>query len=434
MKPHDGRPRPGRPLAVLDDVTEVRLFAVARGCRAGLPLEAHEVPAQPLEVRDAGGCLGGVPLDDGGDVARSGRYDLAIVGSGAAGFSAAIAATRRNRRVVMVERGVLGGTCVKVGCIPSKSLLVAAEARYAATRASFPGIATTGGPVDMPSLPEGEDEVVSDLRRERYEDLARDYGWDLVRDEAVFSEGPVLTVGGRPLEAAHYYLVATGSRPWVPRGRGCQLHRAGVRAALARPGINVVLPEALEGIAPFEEPEISEALASVLEDGRLKATRANVMRVQASDGLRLVTARLAAGELEFAAEHVLVATARRPAIDRLDPGRVGVEVGLRGEVAVDEHLRTADPRVWAAGESRARPSSPNVAGAQGDVVVANAFDDAERTIDYRALPRVTFTCPNAASVGLTDAQAREQGIDCECRVVSLEYVPRAIVNRDTRAS
>jgi len=190
MKPHDGRPRPGRPLAVLDDVTEVRLFAVARGCRAGLPLEAHEVPAQPLEVRDAGGCLGGVPLDDGGDVARSGRYDLAIVGSGAAGFSAAIAAARRNKHVVMVERGLLGGTCVNVGCIPSKSLLAAAEARHVAARASFPGIATTAGRVDMPSLLEGKDEVVSDLRRERYEDLVRDYGWELVRGEAMFSEGP----------------------------------------------------------------------------------------------------------------------------------------------------------------------------------------------------------------------------------------------------
>jgi len=265
-------------------------------------------------------------------------------------------------------------------------------------------------------------------------------------------------VDGRPLEAAHY-VVATGSRPWAPPIDG--LEEAGYLTSstamelprvpeslvvvganyiglefaqlFARLGTKVILLEALERIAPFEEPEISEALAAVLADEGVEVhAGANVMRVKASNGLRLVTARVAAGELEFAADHVLVATGRKPATEGLGLDRAGVEVGSRGEVVIDEHLRTANPRVWAAGDVTGAPQFVYVSGAQGEVVVANAFDDAERTLDYSALPRVTFTSPNGASVGLTDAQAGEQGIDCECRVVPLEYVPRAIVNRDTR--
>jgi mercuric reductase len=98
-------------------------------------------------------------------------YDLAVVGSGGAGFAAAIAATSMGRRVVMVEQGTLGGTCVNVGCIPSKALLAAAEARHVAAEERFPGIATTAGPVAMGALVEGKAELSRAMRKEKYEDL-----------------------------------------------------------------------------------------------------------------------------------------------------------------------------------------------------------------------------------------------------------------------
>lgn len=126
-----------------------------------------------------------------------------------------------------------------------------------------------------------------------------------------------------------------------------------------------------------------------------------------------------------------MATGRRPVTAGLDLDAVGVKVGTRGEVVVDEHLRTDNPRIWAAGDVTGHPQFVYVAGAHGTLVADNAFDDAQRTLDYHHLPQVTFTSPAIASAGLTDAQAVERGYRCECRVLPLEYVPRALVNRDT---
>jgi mercuric reductase len=131
-------------------------------------------------------------------------------------------------------------------------------------------------------------------------------------------------------------------------------------------------------------------------------------------------------------EQLLVATGRRPVTVGLNLDAVGVKTGTRGEIVVDEYLRTSHPRIWAAGDVTGHPQFVYVAAAHGTLIADNAFADAQRTLDYRSLPRVTFTSPAVASVGLTDAQAVEQGYACECRVLSLGYVPRALVNRDTR--
>jgi hypothetical protein len=154
--------------------------------------------------------------------------DLAIVGSGGAAFAAAIAARRKGRRVVMVERGRVGGTCVNTGCVPSKALLAAASARHAAAEAGqrFPGIATQAGPVDLAALLAGKRDLVEGLRQDKYVDLAAAYGWEVVNGRARFvadpadGGGPALVVdlaggGTRDVRAAHY-LVATGSAPFAP--------------------------------------------------------------------------------------------------------------------------------------------------------------------------------------------------------------------------
>lgn len=111
---------------------------------------------------------------------------------------------------------------------------------------------------------------------------------------------------------------------------------------------------------------------------------------------------------------------------------VGVVTGRAGEVVVDAGLRTANPRIWAAGDVTGAAQFVYVAGAHGTMMVDNAFGGAGRRVDYAHLPRVTFTTPNLAAVGLTDAQAVDAGLECTCRVLPLAYVPRAIVNRDTR--
>ena len=127
-----------------------------------------------------------------------------------------------------------------------------------------------------------------------------------------------------------------------------------------------------------------------------------------------------------------MATGRRPATASLGLDGVGVATEPSGAVVVDDRLRTANPRIWAAGDVTGAPQFVYVAAAQGTMVVDNAFSGAGRRIDYAHLPRVTFTTPNLAAVGLTDAQVADAGLSCTCRVLPLSYVPRAIVNRDAR--
>lgn len=137
------------------------------------------------------------------------RYDLAIIGSGAAGFAAAIAARGSGRSVVMIERGTVGGTCVNTGCVPSKALLAAAEARHVALAQRLPGITTSAGAADTATLHTATDQLMQRMR------AAVDYGWRVLSGQAQFVEGPALDValaaGGRERVVAEHYLVATGS-------------------------------------------------------------------------------------------------------------------------------------------------------------------------------------------------------------------------------
>ena len=389
------------------------------------------------------------------------RYDVAVIGSGGAAFAAAIQARRYDRSVVMVERGQVGGTCVNLGCIPSKALLAAAEARHVALEQHFPGIRTSAEPVDMQALVVGKDDIVEDLRSDKYTDLAAHYGWEILAGEARFdgnARAPLLDVAGRRVEAA-VYIVATGARAWAPPIQGLEatgyltsdtamsLERVPASMIVvggnyvgleqgqlfAHLGTKVTILEAVDRIAPHEEPEISQALAEVFADEGIGVQAgAQVQAVRRDGDHVIVTAETAHGRQELTAEELLIATGRRPVTEALNLEAVGVDVGERGEIVVNDQLATTNSRIWAAGDVTGHPQFVYVAGGHGAIAVDNALRAAGRTVDYRTLPRVTFTSPAVASAGLTEAEAHERGLRCQCRVVPLDYVPRALVNRDTR--
>src|SRR5579884_1678291 len=154
-------------------------------------------------------------------VSRSTPYDLAIVGSGGAAFAAAIRARDRGARVVMIERGTIGGTCVNIGCVPSKTLLRAGDIYWEAGHNPFAGITTSAGPVDLGVLVQQKDELIRQMRQEKYLDLIADYGWDLLRGEASFGDDGVLRVNGEIIRA-HKILLATGASPAIPAIPGLQ--------------------------------------------------------------------------------------------------------------------------------------------------------------------------------------------------------------------
>ncbi len=395
-------------------------------------------------------------------------YDLAIIGSGGGAFAAAIHATGLGKKVVMVERGTVGGTCVNTGCVPSKALLAAADARQVASDDRFPGIGTSAAPVDMAALIGGKRDLVDSMRAEKYVGLVTEYGWDLLPGTATFTgtvESPALQVtradGQVEQVEAEHYLVATGSAPWAPPVDGLEevgyltsttaMELDQVPASLlvvggnyigleqgqlfARLGSRVTVLETLDRLAPMEEPEAGEVIEGVFADeGITVATGASVSAVRRDEATGEVVATTVVGGAarEYRATHLLVATGRRPVTDGLGLDGVGVKVGDRGQVVVDDGLGTSNPRIWAAGDVTGHPQFVYVAGAHGSLAVDNAFTGADRTLDYAHLPRVTFTTPNIAAVGMTDEQASTAGIRCDCRVLPLQYVPRALVNRDTR--
>ncbi len=381
------------------------------------------------------------------------RYDLAIIGSGGAAFSAAIAARERDLRVLMIERGTVGGTCVNVGCIPSKALLAAAEQRSRAAAQPFPGICTDEGPVDMAALVAGKNEIVASLRQEKYLDLAERYDIELMHGEARFIGGPTLEVDGRGVDAAAY-LIATGSAPRIPDLPGVTasgyltsttameletLPRSlivlgGSYVALelaqlfAHLGTDVTIV-ARSRVARREEPEIADALRDALTADGIRILERTTAHAVRRDGACVTLSTDAGG---FEAEQLLVATGRRPQTDGLGLEAAGVEVGQDGAVLVDAQLRTSSPRIWAAGDVTGHPQFVYVAARHGRTVVENAFDHAGRSVDYTALPRITFTAPTIASAGLTEVEARARGLATDSRVLELSAVPRAIVNRSTR--
>jgi mercuric reductase len=395
------------------------------------------------------------------------RYDLAIIGSGGAAFAAAITARDAGASVVMIERGTTGGTCVNTGCVPSKALLAAAAARHDALGQRFPGIATSAGPADMAALTSGKDELVTAMRDGKYVDLAADYGWEIIAGTARFAGNagaPGLQVslgdGGTVSIEAEHYLIATGAAPWIPPADGLEQagyltsatameltelpesmlviggNAVGLEMAqmFARLGTQVTIAEALDRLAPFEEPEVSAAIEDALDDEGIGIrTAATVMSVRREATSRSVRIRTAGdGDRELAYGQVLVAAGRRPAATGLNLDTVGVKAGGHGEVLTDSRQRTANPRIWAAGDVTGGPQFVYVAAAQGSIAAGNALLHSERRVDYTALPRVTFTSPAIASAGLTEAELLALRVPCDCRVVPLEAVPRAVVARDTR--
>ncbi|GAA1804593.1 MULTISPECIES: mercury(II) reductase [Brevibacterium] len=396
------------------------------------------------------------------------KYDLAIIGSGGGAFAAAIRANTLGKSVVMIERGTFGGTCVNTGCVPSKALIAAAEARHVAMDASgrFPGIVAAAEPVDMPALIGSKQDLVESLRGEKYVDVAEAYGWHVRKGDASFAgtpDAPVLEVVGPDgavgtIEADHY-LVATGSRPWAPPIEG--LEEAGYltsttameltavpKSLLVLGGGYVALEQAQlyarlgakvtllvrSRLASKEELEVSNALAEVFSDEGIRVVRRVVPTRVArdADGQVVVTADVSGGSQDFRADQVLVALGRRPVTEGLNLEAVEVKTGDAGQIVVSDQLQSSNPRVWAAGDVTGHPEFVYVAAHHGTLVAENAFTDAQKPVDYARLPRVTFTSPAIGAVGMTEKQVLEAGIRCDCRVLPLHYVPRALVNRDTR--
>ncbi len=386
-----------------------------------------------------------------------GDYDLLVLGAGSAAFAAAIRGRDAGYRVALAEAGTLGGTCVNVGCIPSKALLAAGAAYWAAGHPRFAGITTSAGPVDLAALVAQKDELVAALRQEKYSGLVGAYGFEVLPGHAAFTGPDTVEVAGRVIRPGAV-LIATGASPAAPPIPGLAeagyltsttaLDLKAVPARLAVIGASAVglelgqffghlgsavtFLEVADRIAPFEEPEVSLALTEVLRgQGATIHAPAQVLAVERDGDARAVRASVDGTETVIDADEILVATGRRPNTAGLGLDAAGVATDTRGAVVTDERLRTANPRVWAAGDVTGAPQFVYVAAYHGALAAANALLGEDRAADLAGLPRVIFTTPPAAGAGLTEAQAEAAGYQVTTSVLPANAVPRALVNHDT---
>ena len=388
---------------------------------------------------------------------KSSEYNLFIIGSGGAAFSAAIKAVEKGAKVAMVERGTIGGTCVNIGCVPSKTLLRAGEINHLAGNNPFVGLKTISEAVNMATLTEKKDELVKGMRQQKYVDLIDEYGIDLIRGEASFIDEKTVNVNQKTY-TANKFLISTGASPSIPEIPGLKdvdfltsttaLELKEVPKKLAvigsgyiamelgqlfnNLGAEVTLMQRSERILKEYDIEVSEAVDEALTKHGLNfITGANYKKVEQEGETKKVYIELNGVEQVIEADQLLIATGRRPNTGSLNLKAAGVEIGKRGEVVVNDYLQTSNPNIYSAGDVTLSPQFVYVAAYEGGIVSDNAIGGLNKKLDLSVVPGVTFTNPSIATVGLTEEQAKEQGYEVKTSVLPLDAVPRAIVNRET---
>jgi pyruvate/2-oxoglutarate dehydrogenase complex dihydrolipoamide dehydrogenase (E3) component len=360
------------------------------------------------------------------------RYDLVVLGGGAAGLVASIVAGRLGARVVLVEQAEQpGGDCLFTGCVPSKSLIASAKLAHSIRTADRLGLEPGQPGVEFRRVMERVQAVIERAGVHDTAEHLESEGVEVVRASGRFVRPGVVSAGGRELRY-RAALLATGSRPAVPPIQGLaeaapltnetvwDLRELPARLAvlgggptgvelaqaLARLGSEVAIVEAEPELLPWEDPEAGGLVAEVLESEGIALHRGSpVERVEAGrDG---VGALIADGRrIEF--DRLLLAAGRAPHTDELGLESVDVELTEGAAVRVDRRLRTTGNRIWAAGDVTGQLDLTHVAGYHGLVAAANALFRARRSVDHSAIPWVTFSDPEVARVGLTEAQARER--------------------------
>lgn len=353
--------------------------------------------------------------------------DVCVIGAGAAGLSVAVAGAQLGARTVLFEKGAMGGDCLNYGCVPSKALLAAARAARRITEAQRFGVHAGEPQVDFAAVMEHVRGVIAQIAPHDSVERLESLGVRVIRAAATFTGRSEVTGGGVRVRARRIVLAA-GSSALIPAVSGIEsvatLTNETLFALRERPAhllvvgggpVGVEMAQAFrrlgsavtliqrDRLLPRDEPELVAALTGRLAaEGIVVHEGAELTAVaRSADGIAVRFS----GERTATGSHLLVATGRRPRLAGLGLERAGIAHNEFG-VMVDARLRTANRRVWALGDVIGRPQFTHTAGYQAGIVVRNALFRLPATVEYRALPWVTYCDPELAHVGLTERQAR----------------------------
>lgn len=382
-------------------------------------------------------------------------YDLIVIGAGTGGYVAAIKAAQMGKKVALIEKGDLGGTCLNVGCIPTKTMIANAQVLEKIKHAADFGITTGSISIDYAKMKERKDGVITKIRK-GLEGLIRSNGITIVKGTAQFTGPKELKVKGQDnvMMQGENIIIASGSEPMdipafpcdhqkifnstsileltqLPKTLaiigggyiGCEF--ASLYAEL---GVKVILLEALPSIVALQGKAISDTLTAAFKKQGIDV-QTNVMVEGVDKHAKGVTIRLKEkGSIE--ADAVLVAIGRKVVSQGMALENAGVVVSDRGAIAVNDKMETNVPGIYAVGDVTGKVMLAHVASHQGLVAAINAAGG-EAVMHYNAVPAVIFTLPEIAMVGLTQEQAIEQGYAAAIGKFPFQVLGKSVATMDT---
>lgn len=388
------------------------------------------------------------------------EYDLIIIGGGAGAFAAAIKANELGAKTAMVNTGLpLGGTCVNVGCVPSKTLLWVGEVMHQAKYHNIPGIDIEVKNFDFAQVVQHELDLVIKLRAEKYEKVLNGLeNVTHIEGQATFVSPNEIEVNGQKYQAKKF-IIAAGSTATVPPIENIQevgylthiealqiknlpeelvvvgAGPLGLEFAqmFARFGTKVTILQRNMSIFPPAEAELTSRLAEILDlEGITIKTNAQVKSARIEGDKKILTYTAQDKQDEVSADEILVATGKTPNTEGLGLNKIGVEINEKQAIKVNLQFQTSQPHIYAVGDVINLPIRQEpTAGREGTLVAENALNSTQNSIDYNTVPWTIFTDPQLAGVGLTEEQEMKQLGRCLCRTVSFTDVPKAIIMNRT---
>ena len=391
------------------------------------------------------------------------KFDLIVIGGGSAAFSAAIKAESIGLTTLMVNDGLdFGGTCVNVGCVPSKNLIRAAETAYHATHSNFKGIKPKGVEIDFTQIIKDKKALVATLQQHKYMDVVSDFkNLTMLKGQAEFVDNKTILVDGKDTYTATNIIIATGATTNIPNIEG--LNKVGyltnvslfdleekpksltimgagyigleIAMAYNRLGVKVRIIEFTDRPLRSQTNDITDVLETQMKSEGIEILpNFRAIKFEKDGDNTIIHCKCPDGSTTQIIEegHIVVATGTKPNTSKLGLENIDLKLTEKGHILVNEKMETNVSNIYAAGDVTNTPPFVYTAAKEGSTAVNNAFSLSKETVDYTSLPWVVFTDPQIAGAGMDEVEAEKASIPFEVSKLDLIHVPRALAAQDTR--